>query len=371
MELQNKTIVHLAQYAAPYEGNFIKSLKYLEQNLKAFGCRFIYIFPGNARNQSWWRDFEKEHFVFTTDSVFQSENELIKIFTTIKPDIIHSHFEGYDIPAKKATGYCKRKYGQQIHIVWHLHDYFSYVSNPIKKLYQHWCFFRHYCWYGKDVSIIGVCDEMREFVKRFKRLSLSPYHCEATIPNGIDSSRIYRQKKWGESVKTFLIYGGRNIQKRIDICLKALKLLPPPILLTIVKGADSLPVVNEFFDGKIPHWVRLIDPQEDIISVLEQADCFISTSVHETFSYAICEATIFGIPVIQSDIPGTKWNERNPSTYVFQSENAEDLAEKIKAVIDTPIATIKTNCEIARDNNLREYSLECWSKKVIDFYQKL
>lgn len=132
-----------------------------------------------------------------------------------------------------------------------------------------------------------------------------------------------------------------------------------------------MPLFDKIFDGKIPEWCRLIEPQEDITSVLEQADCFISSSVHETFSYAICEATIFGLPVIQSKIPGTKWNEQNPSTYLFESENAEELANRITEVINTPIATLNENCSITRRNNLHDYSLESWSRKIIDFYMQL
>lgn len=228
MELQNKTIVHLTQYAAPYEGNFIKSLKHLEMELRELGCRFVYVFPDNARKQSWWDDFEKTHTVFTTRSVSHSKDELIKIFSEIKPDIIHTHFEGYDIPAKKAACHYERKYGTKIRNVWHLHDYFSYVDNPIKSMYQRWCFFKHYGWYGKNVAIIGVCNEIKDFVKRFKRLSFAPFYREITIPNGIDASRITRRKTWGDKVNAFLTYGGRNVQKRVDITLRAFASINTP-----------------------------------------------------------------------------------------------------------------------------------------------
>lgn len=128
---------------------------------------------------------------------------------------------------------------------------------------------------------------------------------------------------------------------------------------------------EEIFNGKIPTWCKLIEPQEDIISILSQADCFISSSVHETFSYAICEATIYGIPVIQSDIPGTKWNERNPSTYVFPSENYKKLASRIVEVMNIPVDDIAKSCTETRINNINEYSLQNWSNKIIDFYNQL
>ena len=77
MELENKTIIHIAQYAAPYEGNFIKSLKFLETSLAEIGCKMAYIFPEKAKEQSWWNDFEKSHTVYTTQNdVKKSSREL-------------------------------------------------------------------------------------------------------------------------------------------------------------------------------------------------------------------------------------------------------------------------------------------------------
>ena len=61
MILNNCTIIHLAQYAAPYEGNFIKSLKFLENELKEFNCSMIYVFPENVKNLLWYNNFSNKH----------------------------------------------------------------------------------------------------------------------------------------------------------------------------------------------------------------------------------------------------------------------------------------------------------------------
>lgn len=376
MILNNCTIIHLAQYAAPYEGNFIKSLKFLENELKEFNCSMIYVFPENVKNLLWYNNFSKKHVSYTTQNqVEKSHIEIYKIFKKHRPTIVHTHFEGYDIPAKKAITKLKRETNQPTNLVWHLHDYFSYVNNPIKKLYQKFCFYKHYGYYAKDVSIIGVCDEIKYFVKTF---NWGRFHLETTIPNGIDFSRITKTKNWEntEYVKTFLVFGGRNIQKRIDIALKAFNLLNSkpslkPTKLIIVNGNGTQECINEIFNGKTPEWCKIIEPKEDISQIFSQADCFISTSVHETFSYAVCEATIYGIPVIQSDIPGTKWNAFNPSTYVFKNLDINDLTNQIINVQNTPIQQISDNCKITRNNNMGKYSLENWANKVISFYKRL
>lgn len=47
-------------------------------------------------------------------------------------------------------------------------------------------------------------------------------------------------------------------------------------------------------------------------------------------SMAIAEASIWGLPIIESDIIGTSWNRNNPSTFLFEAGNVEMLAEKRK-----------------------------------------
>ena len=64
MDINNKTIVFVCQYAAPYEGNFILSLKALESKLmEQFQAKAIYVFPNNAKTQVWMMSFQKAHKV--------------------------------------------------------------------------------------------------------------------------------------------------------------------------------------------------------------------------------------------------------------------------------------------------------------------
>lgn len=44
MDIKGTTAVHLAQYAAPYLGNFVKSLMLLEKRLAKSGGGMVYVF---------------------------------------------------------------------------------------------------------------------------------------------------------------------------------------------------------------------------------------------------------------------------------------------------------------------------------------
>ncbi|MBP3482195.1 MAG: hypothetical protein J6K28_02240 [Alistipes sp.] len=147
MRLNNKRILFAAQYAAPYEGNFIAALRLLESSLKtSYDAECAYVFPENAEHQSWMNAFSSSHKVYFTDNdVPKTETGLKHIIEDFDPDIIHTHFDGYDVPVYNAV----RSTGKQIKQIWHLHDYLTYQSNPLKKLYQIICFYRHYKSYRK------------------------------------------------------------------------------------------------------------------------------------------------------------------------------------------------------------------------------
>ena len=65
MNIKNNRLLFVAQYAAPYEGNFIASLKALEVILyKEYGCEVAYVFPKLASSQAWMNEFRLKHRTF-------------------------------------------------------------------------------------------------------------------------------------------------------------------------------------------------------------------------------------------------------------------------------------------------------------------
>jgi glycosyltransferase involved in cell wall biosynthesis len=367
MNLQGQTILHAAQYAAPYEGNFIKSLKNLELHLQHEGAKMVYVFPQGAKTQPWFSEFAESHEVYAYDTTDIEALQLL--LGKVRPAIVHCHFEGFDVPMVKAT---KKIVGYQPKMVWHLHDWFHYHKNPLKALYMRWGFFKHYCLNAKGVSVIGVCEEITDFVSRFKRLSGSDFYRKKTILNGIDTNRIEQPEISSTSHNpfTFLSFG----RKRVDVLFAAFKRIfdkmpTAPYRLILTDGPATRQIIDKMAAGVVPNWCHLVQQTDNISSVFAQADCFISSADFETFSYAVCEASIYGLPVIQTNIPGTKWNNDNPSTFLFSPGCVDELAECIKQVADTyqqlTEARLKT-----RQNNLT-FVVDNWSKQIIKYYRDL
>lgn len=370
--MKNGLVLHCAVYAAPYAGNFVRSLCALEKSLLPLGMNTAFVFLAGAKQQSWWEDFVAKHHAYCIESI--SENgkckELAKIIKELDPAIIHTHFEGYDVPVAMAVKSCHSK----ARIVWHMHDVLAYHQNPLKRLYQYFCFFRHYCYYGRGVSAIGVSKQILDFTSGYRRLMGGAFLRSTVIANGIDISRIVQRKSLQQHAPyTFLTFGGRNVQKRVDLLLDAASRIYKGnnIRVLITKGTDTGQVVDDFFNGHVPDWCMVIAQSDDINSIFAQADCFVSTSVHETFSYAICEATVYGLTVIQSDIEGTKWNAGNPSTHVFRSEDVVDLAEAMKKVMSEDPTNLTNKIKETQSRNIIDYSLDAWCGKIINFYEEV
>lgn len=377
MNIQGTTIIQMAQYAAPYLGNFIKSLMELETQVVNLGGKMIYVFPPAAAQCAWYNDFAKKHNVQLIDVGERGIVQIKSLLEGIQDNIVvHTHFEGYDLLAYKAIKKC----GRHIPMVWHLHDHLSYQKNIVKALYQRWCFVRHYFLPTLHAPIytIGVSDEVSRFVHGFH----GRYRASIVLPNGIDASRIYRTKDWsmpGDGVQRFVCLGGRNVQKRMDIALQAFKMLfdngrlrPGSAKLRVVKGTDSDEVFARVFgEGALPEWLDPIEQNEDIVQVFGDADCFISAAQHETFSYAVCEATLYGLAVIQSDIEGTRWNADNPSVTLFHSCDSADLAEKIAEFVKTDRSTLAVTTTETMRRNRAKYTLKSWCNSVIDFYKHI
>lgn len=178
----NNNVIFAAQYAAPYEGNFIKSLKALELKLQQKkNCCVTYVFPEKAKEQPWIKRFCDEHQVcFTDDDVRSREaiRQLRDIFRELQPRLVHTHFDGYDVSVLRAGAKCP--------VVWHLRDWFTLMPNVLKNLYQRLMFFRQFGYYARpNVRIVAVCADLISFVGRYG-FSQSRVVC---IPNGIDISR--------------------------------------------------------------------------------------------------------------------------------------------------------------------------------------
>lgn len=142
MNLSKARILFAAQYAAPYAGNFVASLTALDDYLaQRYNAVVAYVFPADAGKQKWYAQFAAEHKVYTVHgNLRDSQEQCTQILKDFGPTIVHTHFEGFDLPITCAAGHSDYRPA----MVWHMHDALQFMRNPLKRLYQYYCYWRHY-----------------------------------------------------------------------------------------------------------------------------------------------------------------------------------------------------------------------------------
>src|SRR5258708_1825686 len=94
--MKNRNVIHFMNYSAPYKGNFMQTLLYLEQRLKKENIETIYLFFAATSETKWTKDLIEEG----KKIYFLSGNKLKDLFLVkhlIKKHrigIIHNHFIG-------------------------------------------------------------------------------------------------------------------------------------------------------------------------------------------------------------------------------------------------------------------------------------
>ena len=372
--MKNQTAIHISNYAAPYKGNFISSLEKLEERLENSGNnKMIYIFPDQCKNTNWIEKFVNTHKVYFVSSPGKKYKEIFgggqkkliqdlkKIFEEEKPSIIHCHFDGYDECVVKANKV-------NAEIIWHEHNERSLVKNPIKKIYQKINLRYQYGVIGKKVHIISLYNGFEKFLRRYGYKG----NIEV-IPNGIEEKRItFSPKVRGDSIK-FLTFGGRADDKGLDILLKSIKILKKrtncKFVIYITKGKDTKEWVNKNFEDDIPKEIDIIPQTENVSGLFEKVDCFLAPSRRETFSYAVAEAMLSGTPAIISDLEAVSWAFSQKSIITFESENVNDLAEKIINYMENNVS--EQYLKDARKFVLENYTVSAWADKVIKYYDSI
>lgn len=351
-------ILQICAYAAPYEGNFMKSLFALEKSMSEKGYETVYAFPEQAASHPWVERLSSTHKVYflpiAKSSFRRKTYSIIKqIFRENKDiKIAHSHFECYDVPLNIVAP-------KSVKVFWHLHDPIEMGSGLRKMLRR-----LHYGVFSRNVKLLSVAEKYRKDVVSigFKESNT------CTILNGIDLNRIDDCTAC-EKTFDFLTFGWDYYRKGVDIILDACGILSKEGVdyRIIVNGNDStMSQMNQRYPDGIPSNIVFFGFCEDINVMLRQSNVFIQASRAETFSYSVAEAAYAGLNVLSSEIPGLEWAHELPTVQFFETENAEALASMMKESLSQ---NINANA-IGESRRIIEekYSVDCWVNNIKNSY---
>lgn len=352
-------VLQVCAYGSEYSGNFIQSLRELENELKKKNIQTIYAFCEKAKNKEWCKEIQNRTEVFfLPEAKARILPRTYQIFRKIYRDksiiAVHSHFELYDIPSTLMAP-------RNMKIFWHLHDPINTQDGLRSILWK-----LQYGYVSKRAFLISVSDFYR---RKVIKLGVNEQNT-CVLLNGIDLNRVSLDLVNENKEFDFLTFGWDFYRKGDDLIIQACKKLCQEgykFNLLINGNENTWDVLDEYLHGENLPFLTKGNPTKNVADLFAKSKVFIQASRKETFSYAVCEAAYAGLPIISSDISGLEWAHDLSTVSFFPSEDVDMLYAIMKNYLD---GVTFTDDEIENTKNIirEKYSIKAWCEKMLDIY---
>lgn len=363
------TILHVMNYAASYRGNFMDSLSSLDGELQKEGKQNIYLFTQDARSEgamSWIGEMQKSGQVveFLSGNRGQDAKLIKRMVKEHGVVLVHTHF----ITMQQYLAVYQAVLGTKLPVVMHMHNHSKEAGNPVKNVLRRFLYSR---------CIMVACSE-----SVFHSLERDyPGNEKYAIDNGVNFNRLetyasVSNRDFGlpEGEKAFLIFGFDFFRKGVDLAVRALDKLRKeghPYSLLVSLSTNFMAVEDHIVEilGEMPEWVKIIPARNDVATLYNYVDLFLSPSREEGLPYSVVEAGYSKCSVVMSDISAQKYL-KIPYGYWFESENVEALAGQIVKAEQEHGEKV-ANWDAAKEAIREQYVLEVWSEKMMELYRKI
>lgn len=353
-------VLQVCAYGAEYPGNFINTLEKLEQRLSKKGHNTIYAFADTAKDKEWCKKIQNRTKVYflpvAKARISPNVYKLCKnIFKENKIDIVHSHFELYDIPTTITAP-------KNVKIFWHVHD-------PIEEYYKKDGMLKKILWsiqysrFRKNVKILSVSKKHGEFIQS---IGFGKKNVEY-FPNGIDTDRIKLLNK-NTNENNFLLFGWEVYRKGVDLAYEVSEYFSENDYKLKIYCIGKEECKEYLQNKKENKCICYSEPVSDINILYGKTKCFLHISRAEGLSYALLEVIYAGLPVICSDIEENMFAKEFENVFFVKNESVEDIVQKIKEIMSEEYTISKEQGEKNREIIQQKYSVDSWCEKLMSLY---
>ncbi|WP_303138242.1 glycosyltransferase family 4 protein [uncultured Eubacterium sp.] len=361
-----KSIIIATNYSGPYEGNFIRSIRKLNEELKEKSINLILVFPEETLKYEWTKTLKSwcNEVVFINAEKVSEYKKIAKIIKENNVIFVHTHFATFKLLTILRVANIFS--GKKIPIIEHWHNHWSVGNNKIKEKIK-----KNLVSNDRMIACSeGVAESLRKANLKNKIIY---------IKNAIDFSRFnideISLKEKDIKPLQVLIFGFDFERKGVDLAIRACfdmvdKGIKLNLKICVAIGIDEVKgkILNLIGEDYIPEWIELLPPTDNIQEYYEQATVFISPSREEGFPYSLIEAAYCGCLLIASNISGQ--NEIDFKDVLWISSESEIELEKALEKINTMDSEkIKEMSYEIHKEAQDKYQIERWTRDVINYYR--
>ena len=362
-----ETVLHVMNYGAAYRGNFMDSLQSLDMGLREQGMKNVYLFCASAKQNDASKWIEEMRLagdaVYFLTGVTGKDVKLIReLIKKHQVAIVHTHFttRQQHLAVRIATLFRKVK------LFTHFHNHSIEAHNVMKRIA------RRILYMG--CHIVACSESVYRSAERD-----FPKNKKCFIDNGVNFDRLEKyQEITGEEYgicpgeKTLLIFGFDFYRKGVDLAAQALKKLrdeghPFTLLVSLSTNFEEVRTNLEKVLGEVPGWIKIIKARNDVATLYNFVDLFLSPSREEGLPYSVIEAAYSKCSVVLSDI-SAQAKLRIKYGYWFPDGNVEAFAKAVLQAEEEHAEKIAHWDEV-KAYMMEQYALETWSKQVVELYR--
>lgn len=355
----NQSILILAAYGAPYEGNFIPSIRMLSRTLKEQNIDTVLILQKRVEKYDWAQKLDWcSEVLFISGSIASDVSKIAVLMKRHHFLFAHTHFaESKHIAMLKLAMLLSL---QKFPIVEHHHIQYAYGGSELKRI------IKAVLMHGD--FLVGCGEAVGESLRNAKLLNDISY-----VDNAIDFSRLTTEKEHTHS-NSILMFGHDFTRKGVDLALSACERLAvsfPELRLKIcvAVGMDEMKKrLLELFTA-LPSWLELLEPTNHIQDYYTDAKVFISPSRIEGLCYSVIEAAYCGCAVIGSDIEGIREIQLADMKLV-PKDDSHVLEQAIREIFQMPEEEFRVLTDSLHNQAVSYYRLNRWVGQMMDYYRK-